>query len=140
MKCKNIHSKLIFFIEGDLSENEMKEVALHLLECKECAAFVETMKKILIRAEQERPAGEDPYFFIRLKARMEKQGEIAASYNSLWRNVLQPVFFSFIVFAGIYAGIYMGKLSFTGTDASVNDVFLFLNEMKEEPLENFLME
>jgi anti-sigma factor RsiW len=139
MKCKKIHSKLIFFVEGELNENEMKEVALHLLECKECAAFVETMTKVLNRAGQERPAGEDPYFFTRLKARMEKQDEIAAPYN-LWRKVLQPVFFSFIVFAGMYAGIYLGKLSFTGTDESVNDVFLFLNEMKEEPLENFLME
>jgi hypothetical protein len=140
MKCKKIHSKLIFFLEGDLTEKEFKEVELHLLECKECAAFVEEMKKILDRVEQEMPVGKDPYYFTRLKARMGKQEEKGAFFNYFQIKIVQPVFFSFMLIAGIYAGIYIGKLSFTERDVPVTEVFAFLNEMKAEPLEILLME
>jgi hypothetical protein len=37
MKCKTLHKKLIFFLEGDLPEKEAQEIKIHLNECESIA-------------------------------------------------------------------------------------------------------
>ncbi len=145
MKCKTIHKKLIFFVEGDLPEKEMQEVRFHLSGCSRCKAFAEEMKKTLNIVQLEKSAPVSPYFYTRLKARMEKQQEAVVGQESLslWGRVLQPVMFSVLLMAGIYTGIKIGGQARAEKSLPLNtrtEVIPFLNEMQSEPLESFLME
>jgi anti-sigma factor RsiW len=145
MKCKIIHKKLIFFIEGELPQNEMKEIALHLNKCTECAAFADELRKTLAAAEREKNIQVSPYFFNRLKARMENQPEAPSPVHEfpVWERLLQPAVFSVLLLAGIYTGIKVGARATGELPASgyaEMEIIPFINELEAEPLEMFLME
>lgn len=145
MKCKTLHKKLIFFLEGDLSEKEAREIKLHLNECAGCAAFAADMKKTLDIIQVEKSPEVNPFFYTRLKARMEKEDtrEKQPVGFPVWEKVLQPALFSLLLLAGIYTGIKIGQPANTGSDQNIfaeTELVPFLNEMETEPLENFLME
>jgi len=145
MKCKILHNKLIFFLEGELPEKEMEFVKMHLSECSTCAAFAEEMQKTLGILEAERSPAVNPFFFTRLKAKIENQESEKASV--FWRpafvRVLQPAIFSVLLVLGIYAGVKIGQPT-PQVEISVNtaeaDIVSFLNEMDSETIEGFLME
>jgi len=145
MKCKTLHKKLIFFLEGDLPENEANEMKAHLAECESCAAFAEDMKKTLGIIQTEKSPDVNPFFFTRLKTRIEKQAEKTAKPTGfpVWEKVLQPAFFSLLLMAGIYTGIKIGQPANTEANKSIfaeTELVPFLNEMDAEPIETFLME
>ncbi len=141
MKCKAIHKKLIFFLENELPEKEMEDIRLHLAGCHECAAFADYMKNSLNVIGQERNPDINPFFYTRVKARLENQA-VKESPTPLLARILQPAVFTLLLLAGVYAGIKIGQ--------PVNDIqehyyaeqeiFTYLNEMSAEPLETFLME
>lgn len=145
MKCKTLHKKLIFFLDGELPEKETQEIRIHLNECADCAAFAEEMKKTLGIIQVEKSPEVNPFFYTRLKARMENEEarEKQRVGFPIWERVLQPAFFSLLLLAGIYTGIKIGQPAtndpgqnkFTETE-----LVPFLNEMEAEPIETFLME
>jgi len=145
MKCKTIHKNLIFFLEGDLPEKETEQIKVHLSGCRECAAFAEDLKKTLAIVEQEKKAETNPFFYTRLKAKLESQAE--TEKVPLWKPVLvkvvQPVFFSVLLMAGIYSGFKIGAPLRVNTGAAnypTEEILPYLNEMQSEPIEEFLME
>ena len=73
MNCKTIHNKLIFFLERELPVSEMNLVREHLENCSECALFVDEMRKTLSILENDKITGKNPFFYTRVKSRMEKQ-------------------------------------------------------------------
>lgn len=145
MKCKTLHKKLIFFLEGDLSEKEAREIKLHLNECAGCAAFAEDMKKTLGIIQAEKSPEVNPFFYTRLKARMESE-EVQEKQQigfPVWERILQPALFSLLLLAGVYTGIKIGQPATTETDHNIfaeTELVPFLNEMEAEPIETFLME
>ncbi|HDR52047.1 MAG TPA: zf-HC2 domain-containing protein [Mariniphaga anaerophila] len=145
MKCKTLHKKLIFFLEDDLPENEAIEMKAHLAECESCAAFAEDMQKTLGIIQIEKSPEVNPFFYTRLKARMEneKVQEKQRVGFPVWEKVLQPAFFSLLLLAGIYTGIKIGQPATAKTSHSIfaeTELVPFLNEMQTEPIETFLME
>lgn len=145
MKCKAIHKKLIFFLEGDLPEDEMQEIKEHLSRCPGCMMFAQEMKKTLAVMQLEIPVQVTSYFYTRIKARMEEQDEKQwknAGFSIL-QKALQPVLFTVLLMAGIYTGIKIGGNAFNeihAPDYTHAEVVPYLNEMQAEPLESFLME
>lgn len=145
MKCKTIHKKLIFSLEGDLPAKEAEEMAAHLTQCDACAAFAEDMKKTLEVIQKERLPKVNPFFYTRLKARMENEEtrEKQRVGFPVWEKVLQPAFFSLLLLAGIYTGIKIGQPANSELNQSIfaeTELVPFLNEMDTEPIETFLME
>jgi anti-sigma factor RsiW len=145
MKCKTIHSKIIFYLDGELAQDEMEQIKLHLSECNDCKAFAAELQKSLAILESEKAPKVNPFFYTRLKAKIETQ---IGGQNEIYRrpvllSVLQPVFFSILLIAGIYAGIKIGQLA-NSTPASAiyaeQDLIPYLDEMKNETIETFLME
>lgn len=142
MKCKTIHKKLIFFLEGNLSEAEMKEVSEHLQHCESCLSFADQMGKTLSIIETEKQPGTDPFFYTRLKARMEKEeSKEALSLRPSFVRVLQPVALSALLLLGIWFGYKVGNPSKAGNTAQITkeQMIPYLNELSDEPLESFLM-
>ena len=145
MKCKTLHKKLIFFLEGDLPAKEMVQIQIHLAECNTCAAFAEDMKKTLGVLETEKSPVVNPFFYTRLKAKLENQEseELQAFRRPALVKVLQPVMFSILLIAGVYSGIRIGQPSpvkVYSTNIFEQEAIPYLNEMEAESIETFLME
>lgn len=145
MKCKTLHSKIIFYLDGELTAEEMEQMTLHLSECKDCAAFADEMRKTFGVIEAEKSHKINPFFYTRLKAKLENQ---VGGQNEIYRSpllirVLQPAFFSILLIAGIYAGIKIGQPANSTPVSAIyaeQDLIPYLDEMKTETIETFLME
>ena len=145
MHCKTLHRKMIFYIDGELPIPEMEKIKVHLDECSDCAAFYEEMKKTLDVFTAEKQRDINPFFYTRLKARMENQTAIQPVFqqNGIWAKVLQPAFFTVLLLAGIYSGIKIGQPATTENSSAIysaQEIIPYLNEMKSETIEAFLME
>ena len=145
MKCKTLHNKLIFFLEGELPEKEMEIVKNHLSECSTCASFTEEMRQTLGILEAEKSPAVNPFFYTRLKAKLENQEseQKQVFWNQSLIRVLQPAIFSMLLLIGIYAGVKIGQPASTKQYTATimqNEEILYLNEMEVELIESFLME
>lgn len=145
MNCKTLHTKIIFFLEGGLPASEMEEVKIHLESCSDCAAFANEMKKTLAVIENEKTPQLNPFFYIRVKARLENQSQSvdATRQVPVLVRILQPAMFSLLLLAGIYTGVKIGQPAKINSDVPVfseNEVVPYFNEMETEAIENFLME
>jgi len=145
MNCKTLHTKIIFFNEGSLPSWEMEEIKIHLENCSDCVAFANEMKKTLAVIENEKMPQLNPFFYTRVKARLENQAEnvALARQTPVLVRILQPALFSLLLLAGIYTGVKIGQPVKVNTDIPVfaeNEVVPYFNEMETEAIENFLME
>lgn len=145
MKCKNIHRKLIFYFEGTLPANEKMEIDAHLSECNSCRRVAGEMGKILEIISLEKSPEVSPFFYTRVKARLESalESEKQTVGFPVWERVLQPALFSVLLIAGIFAGIVIGhQANFATADSMISETeqISFLNEMISEPIETFFME
>lgn len=143
MKCKNLHKKLIFFLEGDLSPAKMNEVQNHLVGCSSCASFAKELKLTLGIIEIEKNPEINPYFYTRLKAKLENRAESPVLGRLILAKVLQPAIFSILLIIGIYLGIKIGQPA-SSKQYSItlmqNQEIPYLNEMAAETIESSLME
>ncbi len=145
MECKTIHNDLIFFLEGDLPSEKARQIEMHLNECSSCAAFAEEMKKTLGILETEKSPAVNPFFYTRLKAKLENREpeESSVFKRVVLARVLQPVLFSILLIIGIYSGIKIGQPSpvkvFSTTQFD-QEAVPYLNEMETESIETFLMQ
>lgn len=145
MKCKTLHKKIIFFLDGELPVAEMAQMKIHLSECSDCAAFAEEMRRTLEVLTSEKSLEVNPFFYTRLKAKMENRASIQ---NELFRRpvfvkILQPTFFSLLLIAGIYTGIKIGQPSSVNSGSAIYaeyEIIPYLNEMETEAIEIFLIE
>ncbi|NCB09032.1 MAG: hypothetical protein EOM73_12815 [Bacteroidia bacterium] len=76
---------------------------------------------------------------------MENQAAIQPVFqqNRIWAKVLQPAFFTVLLLAGIYSGIKIGQpvtAKNSSATYSAQEMIPYLNEMKSETIEAFLME
>ena len=145
MKCKTLHKNLIFFLEGELPEKEMEHIKIHLSECSTCASFAVEMQKTLGILEAERSPAVNPFFYTRLKAKLENQEseQKQVFWSPALVRVLQPAVFSFLLIIGIYAGVKIGQPASTKQYMATiiqNEEIPYLNEMEVESIETFLME
>lgn len=145
MKCKTAHKNLIFFLEKELPVSEMSRVQQHLDTCSECALFASEMKKTLGILETEKVVEVNPYFYTRVKTKLENQEskENAVFGRPVLLRFLQPVAFSALLILGVYGGIKMGDTGSTRQVTSTlaeQDVIPYWNELDAEPIENFLLQ
>ncbi len=145
MNCKTLHTKIIFFTEGSLPAREMEEIKIHLENCSNCAAFANEMKKTLAVIENENTPQLNPFFYTRVKARLENrvEEEKVIRRSPVLVRILQPAMFSLLLLAGIYTGIKIGQPAKISSDVPVfseNEMVPYFNEMETEAIENFLME
>lgn len=143
MKCKNVHNKLIFFLEMELPVSEMEQVQKHLDECSECARFAAEMKNTLQILDNDKVNDENPFFYTRVKERLSKQAEEQPAVRPVLVRILQPVAFSILLLLGVYGGFKLGQApnaNIAGSGFTEQEVIPYWNELEAEPIEAFLME
>ena len=143
MKCNSVHKNLIFFLEKELPVSEMEQVKQHLNECADCALFAAEMKSTLRILENDKVSDENPFFYTRVKARLENQHNEQLVARPVLLRILQPVAFSILLLLGIYGGFKLGETprnTLVSSTLSEQGMVPFWNEMEAEPIESFLME
>lgn len=143
MNCKTIHKQLIFFVEKDLPISEMKAIQGHLDSCKECALFAEELQKTLGVIETEKVNEINPFFYTRVKSRLENRENSTSLARPLVVRILQPVAFSIVLILSVYGGIKLGqphKAEMASIVLNEQQMVPYVNEMDAEPIEAFLME
>ena len=107
MHCKNLKNRLSAYLDGELDSRTSSQIALHLEECSSCKLDVENLRKVNTFWEAEEPMPTDPYFLVRLRARLrEQERNLPVAFN-VWRwleRALVPV----TVLAGLAFGIFLG--------------------------------
>jgi hypothetical protein len=141
MNCKRCHKKLIQYLEESLQVSERQEVEQHLLECASCHGFADYLKETLATIESSRITTPDPFFYTRVKAKLEKQEE-SFHARPVFARILQPAMFTLILIAAIYAGLKIGDYALSSDKENyvVENLDPWMNELNAEPLETFLME
>jgi len=143
MKCRTIHKKLIFFLEGDLRKEEMDEIKIHLQDCSTCAAFVEEMNKTLGIFQAEKNPEINPFFYTRLKAKLENlaPAQYIPILKPAYLRILQPITITVVMLLGIFSGIKIGNAPHkreVKTEIAELGLVPFLDEMTAEPIETFI--
>lgn len=140
MNCKTIHNKIIFFVEEELSAHEMRAVEKHLKSCSSCALFADELQKTLGLIEKEKVSEQNPFFYTRVKARLENQQEKIRMPRPVLIRIMQPLAFSILLVLGVYGGVQLGVPHKTNQTVNTQQIVPYLNEIEAEPIEAFLME
>ena len=103
MDCSHIQNNLIEFIDDQLTDDDNKIFVDHIGSCAECNAQFNYLKETygLIEAEKEMPI--NPFFYAKVKLRLENQLEPKRNKN-MWVRWLKPVGIAASIVVGFYIG------------------------------------
>ena len=79
--------ELIDFVEGDLSQREIEQIESHLETCRECASYVESLRRAYSLLTGDSVPEPAPAYFVHLAQRVRKQARSRRT-RRLW--VLVP--------------------------------------------------
>jgi len=102
MKCKQLESTAIAYLDGSLSSRQREAIASHLEECSACRERIQGLAGVMgILSEWEgiRPS---PFFNTRLAQRIEQEATAARGWESLrfwslFRPMTRPLFTTALV-------------------------------------------
>lgn len=125
MICKKLNKKLLDYIDNNLPESESNEINAHLAECEECYKLFKKLQKTWGNMKEEKIPYQ-PFFYTRLKSRMEKRYKKAEGFQKLQRLILQPAMYFVILGFGIFIGVQIGK----GPAYEQQSTTAYINEME----------
>ncbi len=130
MKCEQVKELFPDFLVGDLGEDEMNMIRLHLSECEACRAEIEDLSavwtKLGVLPEQLPGGGLRSRFYSMLESekRNLNRGEYRRSFRLKVQNVFadlwpkQPAIQAAVSFLFLAAGLTIGMLLKSGADPS----------------------
>ena len=147
MKCKKIKSNLLLYIDNELSDKSMKEIDLHLKQCEQCNKEFNKLSAVYKHLGNKTMIPENPFFYTRLRQKMENKLLKSHSVKKQLLAVLQPVTYVFLLGVGIYIGILIGSGGMNNNNISTSESqnpeymqeyssSLYLDEMKLETIES----
>jgi len=153
MKCNKIHKILYRYHLGELSPQLKEKIDKHLINCPECSAIYTKMVQTLNHFNDKDTIPEQPFYYTRLKQRIENKKEKTESVwsNGLVKKILQPTIYMASLVLAVYIGILIG--SGTGNSESrlakneaLEDDYIeafaqyqYLNDFQIESIENVLV-
>ncbi len=138
MKTTNhnqIHKKLIFYLEGQLSESERRQVEEHLSGCADCASYFNELKSSLLLLDENKLQEPGPYFYAGVKNRIQAR----CSKSAISRRVLQPALLVLLLAMGVRFGVWVGNHTRIDLQTSEQAVLMPFDDLAEEPIEEFLL-
>lgn len=109
MKCSEVHKQLFQYLDGELSEYQIKQIEEHLKACASCRSIYENSREAWNDLQQEK-IPHQPFFYTRLKQRMEnRKTRSVPDFSSIGKAILQPAIYFVVLGLGIYIGVYLGQ-------------------------------
>ncbi|WP_372776576.1 anti-sigma factor [Mangrovibacterium sp.] len=131
-----IRDKLIFYLEGSLSEAEHNEIEAHLDLCADCRALFAELKSTLRILEENQKQSPGSYFYAGVKNRIDAR---QSTKSFALTRVLQPVLVVFLLVVGIRFGIWIGDQTQADSVQTETAVLVPFDDLSEEPIEQFLL-
>ncbi len=119
MKHKDVKKKLILYLDGELPENEMKEISEHLSTCFECSRQRDLFVSIWNSEDVRQKPVVPPFIWTRLEARIREYEQTSKWNYNLKKAIsyvsMHPVSLAASIIA-IAVGIFVGTLTFRQQD------------------------
>lgn len=112
MKCSAVEKKLIFYLEGDLPEQEKTEVACHLEGCSACTDKLHHLKFSMQTLESTKAFEPKPYLYTRIQARMDQKPKTLQNW------VLAPLAIASVLTLGLFLGTLIGRSTYYPAQAN----------------------
>lgn len=112
MKCEELQKKLSAYQDRELSQEEAERVRQHLSKCRACAEELRAMSAAWDFLGTGEAVEAVPYFWTRLSARIDAEGERGSSLSKLWRRLGAnpvPVFTAAAIVLGLLFGNFVGR-------------------------------
>jgi predicted anti-sigma-YlaC factor YlaD len=118
MKCKEINTKFIEYLEKELNETQIQQFEGHISTCTNCKKAFNSFIRIYAEIEFEKNEfSPDPFLGQKIWSKIDVKEK---SYNSPILSIRRVAFTS-IAAAGLFIGIIMGSLINSLILSSVND-------------------
>lgn len=123
MNCTEINKNLIFYIEEELSSEKEKIVKEHLEKCDKCKHLYNEMKKTLGVIKNESKVEINPFFYTRVKAKMEdvKESSLSPVFRFAFMRILQTSVAVVLIAFGVFVGVQMGDNYLKNSMVAGND-------------------
>jgi predicted anti-sigma-YlaC factor YlaD len=140
MSHRRYTDNLMEYLEGKLPEKEMLQISFHLRECPSCRRFADYLTDSLSVLEEIRIKEPDPFFYTRVSGRLSRKEDLVHGKIRFGR-ILQPALISLLLIAAVIGGIGIGSIGKVRNFDSyaMENLDPWLNEMKSEPIETFLL-
>lgn len=111
MNCKDVKYKMVEYLNGELSSDKSIQFKDHLKMCPECNLVFEKTLNTLGELKPSERIPEQPFYFTRLKQRMENKNEQQESiiHQVLTRKLIQPLVYLASIIIAVYIGILIGS-------------------------------
>ena len=144
MKCKNIHKKLISYINDELTGSKNIQIKSHLKNCEKCYNIYTELATTLNLVGEKKTIKPNPFLYTRIKQKLneienEKKQTV---HNPVYKKVLQPAFLSLLLAAGIFTGIKLGSSYEIKQQKNISvsqTTEFYFNDFNQEKLEIVLL-
>jgi hypothetical protein len=139
MNEQHITERLWEFHRGNLSEEENRQIQLHLEGCASCLRESEIVREAVETVAVERSQEVPPFLYTRIQGRLESVRKPAP----LWKRTLVTSLGTLLLLVSIWGGVKLGTMDVQQTSAtSVENPMgnLAINEMVNEPIEGYLFD
>lgn len=144
MNCKEVHHKIIQYLDGDMDEETRILFMFHLRSCSSCERLLNEIDATYILYNKRDNLKADPFMFSQITQEIEnRRSTNSISFNYL--PILRPIAAAAVLVIGIYLGIGLGEQYVAeGNNIALTDIqlmedeFLF-NDISFESIESFLL-
>lgn len=139
MECKEVNSKLIFYLEKELLKDEMLQMKNHLSNCSSCSDSLVLLQSALGIIEKEKSLQANPYFVSKTMNRFKEEQRKAS--QPVFTRLLMPALVSILFVLAIGSGIFMGSNFAVDTENSQQSNLIdpYFNETESETIELFFL-
>ncbi|MBI5417805.1 zf-HC2 domain-containing protein [Candidatus Poribacteria bacterium] len=143
MNHKNIQSKLLLYIDGDLSGNEMSVMQKHIEECPICKKYLDELCRVWKLEKSLEKRESSPYLWTRLNAQInEYEQNKGSNIKQLISSLMRPAAISLLIFITITTGYYLEGFLSNNTKVNADTVneeiakIFYIDTLKSFPMES----
>ena len=109
MRCAKAKRKISLYLEGELEENERKELLSHLDICVNCSEEMKSLSFMLSLIEKPKEIQPSPYFILKVKQKIKEQETRGPLLFPSLRWMLKPLTVCLGLMVMLSVGNYLGK-------------------------------
>jgi len=114
MKCNVVQTRLLRFLDGELSESEKQAIHQHLQSCEHCAGTLEKLTEVWRNQCPVQPVATDPFAWQKLYMKisaLQDDAPLSRRAPRPWLKLAMAGGLAMLVLLGIRAGIFLGTVT-----------------------------
>ncbi len=140
--CKISNNKLIALLNNELPAEESKAVKEHIEKCSRCKSLYFELEQTYMLINEKKSIKPNPFLYTRIKQKLNDI-EKSQAKKPKYIQVLQPVFFSFVLIMFFWGSLKLGdtytKIYEQDKNTLTYSTEYYLNDLEQENLELILL-